>query len=202
MLKTYMGTMRDFVFKDMGKKAPFLKNTNLSLKRFSREFTLAQICINSFKRKETKDFVRARYDDLGDFFKEKYDLSKKDENLVRIRKVLELMDKGFKKTAQEISSRAVAVSAYLFAEDLYTQKQTPLIPQFAKFYVKLLREIDEDLKRLAAYSTPTNRLVLEEFQKYISQASVEPYAIKRRHEFLERAFEHYIAPKTKGKIIH
>jgi hypothetical protein len=81
------------------------------------------------------------------------------------------MDKGFKKTAQEISSRAVAVSAYLFAEELCTQKKTPLIPRFAKFYVKLLGDIDEDLKRLAAYSTPRNRLVLEEFQKYISQAS-------------------------------
>src|SRR5713101_4193550 len=74
LLKTYTGTIRDFVYREMGKDAPFLRNTTLSEKRFSRQFTLAQICINSFKRWETGDFVRARYDDLGDFFKEKYDL--------------------------------------------------------------------------------------------------------------------------------
>src|SRR6267378_3202521 len=43
LLKTYTGTIRDFVYKEMGKAAPFLRNTNLSEKRFSRQFTLAQI---------------------------------------------------------------------------------------------------------------------------------------------------------------
>src|SRR5216684_4416097 len=80
MLKTHSGTLRDFVYKEMGKEALFLRHTNLSEKRFSRQFTLAQICINSFSRSETGDFVRARYDNLEDFFKEKYDLDKKDEN--------------------------------------------------------------------------------------------------------------------------
>jgi len=201
LLKTYTGALRDFVFKQMGENAPFLRHTNLSEKRFSRQFTLAQICINSFRRQETGDFVRARYDDLGDFFKEKFDLKKKDVNLARIRKVLELMDKSFGKNAQTISSRAVAVSGYLFVEDLYLQKKTPLIPRFARFFVKLLDEINENLTLLTRYRSPTNRLVLEEFQKYISQASVEPYAIKSRHEFLERAFEYYLDGKTKGKII-
>jgi hypothetical protein len=42
---------------------------------------------------------------------------------------------------------------------------------------------------------------LEDFQKYISQASVEPYAIKRRNLFLEKAFEYYRDPRTNGKII-
>jgi hypothetical protein len=92
LLKTYTGTLRDFVYKEMGQDAPFLRHTNLSEKRFSRQFTLAQISINSFRRHESGEFVRARYDDLGDFFKEKYDLKQKDENLVRIREVLELMD--------------------------------------------------------------------------------------------------------------
>src|SRR6266581_8778625 len=95
LLKTYTGSLRDFVYKEMGKDAPFLRYTNLSEKRFSREFTLAQICINSFSRSETGDFVRARYDDLGEFFKDKYDLDGNDENLVRIREVLEIMDKKF-----------------------------------------------------------------------------------------------------------
>ena len=93
LLKTHSGTFRDFVYDEMGKDAPFLRHTNLSEKRFSRQFTLAQICINSFARSETGDFVRARYDDLEDFFKDKYKLEKKDENLVRVREVLKAMDR-------------------------------------------------------------------------------------------------------------
>ena len=201
LLKTYTGTIRDFVYKEMGKDAPFLGHTSLSEKRFSRQFTLAQICINSFSRSETGEFVRARYDDLGEFFKEKYDLDNKDENLVRIRDVLEVMEKKFGETASSISSRAVAVSAYLFVEGLYLQKKSRLIPDFVKFFVALLDEIRENLRLLTQYRSPTNSTILEQFQKYISQASVEPYAITRRNLFLESAFKYYLDPKTKGKII-
>jgi hypothetical protein len=200
MLKTHTGTIRDFVYKEMGKDAPFLRHTNLSERRFSRQFTLAQICINSFSHTETGEFVRARYDDLEDFFNEKHDLDKKDENLVRIRKVLGIMDEEFGEKAGRISSRAVAVSAYLFIERLYVNGETHLISEFVKFYVKLLDEIGENLKLLSRFQNPTNHVVLEEFQKYISQASVENYALKRRDRFLEKAFEYYLAPKTKGKI--
>lgn len=201
LLKTHTGTIRDFIYEEMGEEAPFLKRTGLSEKRFSRQFTLAQICINSFSRSETGDFVRARYDDLEDFFKEKYNLDSRDENLVRIREVLKIMDNRFEEEARSISSRAVAVSAYLFAEHLYLQKKPRLIHDFAKFYVKLLDEIKNNLKLLSKFREPTNPKILEEFQKYISQASVESYAIKRRDQFLEKAFQHYLSPKTKGKII-
>lgn len=201
LLKTYTGTIRDFVYVEMGREAPFLARTHLSDKRFSRQFTLAQICINSFSRNHSGEFVRARYDDLGDFFKDNYALDRKDENLVRIKKVLELMDKDFEDEATAISSRAVAVSAYLFVEELYLKKKASLVPGFAKFFVSLLEEIKDNLSLLAKYQNPENTAVLEDFQKYISQASVEPYAIKRRHDFLEKAFEYYRSPQGKGKII-
>lgn len=201
LLKTYTGSLRDFVFEEMGENAPFLKHTNLSEKRFSRQFTLAQICINSFEKAKSGDFARARYDDLADFFKDKYDIDNKDKNLVRIREVLEIMDNDFGQEAAAISSRAVAVSAYLFVENLVLGKKKSTIPKFASFYVALIREVQKNLKRLGKFLPPENTLVLEEFHKYISQASVEPYSVKRRQLFLERAFAHYQASTTKGKII-
>lgn len=201
LLRTHSGTLRDFVYKEMGKEAPFLRLTHLSEKRFSRQFTLAQICINSFARSESGDFVRARYDDLEEFFKEKYKLSRKDENLIRIKEVLKVMEKNFGEEANSISSRAVAVSAYLFVEGLYVRDRSDLIPRFAEFFIALLDEIKDNLKLLRDFEKPANTTILEEFHKYISQASVEPYAIKRRDQFLERAFEYYLNAKTKGKII-
>jgi hypothetical protein len=114
---------------------------------------------------------------------------------------LGIRDDAFGAAAQNISSRAVAVSTYLFVESLYAQKRTRLIPDFVKFYVKLLDELKSNLKVLSGFREPTNRKILEEFQKYISQASVEPYAIERRRRLLEGAFEHYLDPKTRGEII-
>ncbi|HET9307873.1 MAG TPA: DUF262 domain-containing protein [Candidatus Sulfotelmatobacter sp.] len=201
LLKSHMGTIRDFVYTEMGKEAPFLKKTKLSEKRFSRQFTLAQICINSFSKHQSGDFVRARYEDLEDFFKENYNLVEDDENLRRIRSVLKVMEKSFGQRAESISSRAVAVSAYLFCEQLFLQKRQSQIDEFARFYEKLLHEIKENLKLLTRFKSPTNSTVLEEFQKYISQASVESYAIKRRHLFLENGFEYFTNPKTRGTII-
>jgi len=201
LLKSHMGTMRDFVYAEMGKEAPFLRKTKLSEKRFSRQFTLAQICINSFSKLQSGDFVRARYDDLEDFFKENYKLDEDDENLDRIRAVLKVTEKGFGQRAESISSRAIAVSAYLFCEQLHLQKRQSQIEEFAKFYEKLLHEIKQNLKLLTKFQQPTNTKILEEFQKYISQASVEAYAVKRRHLFLESAFEYFLSPTTKGKII-
>lgn len=201
LLKTYTGSLRDFVYKEMGKDAPFLRHTNLSEKRFSRQFTLAQICINSFSRAETGDFVRARYDDLADFFKDKYDLGDKDENLGRIRQVLDVMDEDFAEGASTISSRAIAVSAYLFSESLYLSKRKSVVPKFAEFYLALLGDIKKNLRLLSNFLPPQNQTILEEFQKYISQASVEPYSVKRRHIFLEGAFKYYLDSKTKGRII-
>lgn len=201
MLKTYTGALRDFVYKEMGNEAPFLRHTNLSEKRFSRQFTLAQICINSFGRNETGEFVRARYDDLGDFFRKRCDLEDTDENLVRIRETLNIMDERFGNSASAISSRAVAVSAYLFAEDLCRRGKESQVASFAAFYVKLLEEIKNDLKLLSKFREPRNRAILEGFQRHISQASVEPFAIKARDLFLESAFRYYLDARTKGKII-
>lgn len=201
MLKTFTGAIRDFIYKEMRKDVPFLRNTGLSDKRFSKQFTLAQICINSFSRSETGNFVRARYDDLEDFFNAKSNLKSKDENLARIREVLGIMDKRFAERAAHISSRAAAVSAYLFVEGLHMKDDLELVPSFVHFYIALLQEIKDNLALLTHYEKPKNSTILEEFQKYISQASVESYAIKRRNLFLEKAFSHFLNPKTKGIII-
>jgi hypothetical protein len=201
LLNSQTGTIRNFVFKEIGKDGPFFRNTNLSDKRYSRQFTLAQICINSFSRNKTGEFIRARLADIQYFFEEESKLEKNDEYLNRIRKVLKIMDKEFKEKAQNISSRATAVSAYLFVEDLYTTKKIALISHFVKFYVELLNTIEHNMELLSHYEKPENTKVMEEFQKYVLQASVEPYSIKRRNDFLVKAFDYYRNPATKGKII-
>ena len=139
--------------------------------------------------------------DIEDFLEDCHDLRKSDENLTRIREVLQVMDKEFGKNAQIISSRAVAVSAYLFIEDLYLDEKTNNIPKFVEFFIKLLNEIDDNMELLRKYKRSENTTIMEEFQKYILQASVEAYSIRRRHEFLKRAFDYYLDPETKGRVL-
>lgn len=202
LLKTQTGTIRDFIYKEIGDSGPFFRNTNLSTRRFSRQFTLAQICLNSFeKAKPDGEFVRARLKDIQDFFESNHDLNKNNEDIVRIKAVLDIMDKVFGKNAINISSRAIAVTAYLFIEELYKKEETALIPQFSKFYLKLLDEIKYNMDRLSSYKSPANSTVMEKFQKYVLQASAEGYSIQRRHDFLKKAFDYYLSPETNGKII-
>jgi len=202
LLKSRTGAIRDFIYKEVGNDGLFFRNTKLSEKRFSRPFTLAQICINSFNRVKTGEFVRARLLDIEEFFEEYSDLKKNDDNLTRIKEVLKVMDKDFGKNAQIISSRAIAVSAYLFIESLYLDNKTNLISKFVEFFIKMLNEIDYNMELLRKYKRPENTYLMEEFQKYILQASVEQYSIRRRHEFLKRAFDYYLDSETKGKIIN
>ncbi|HUI29585.1 MAG TPA: DUF262 domain-containing protein [Candidatus Acidoferrales bacterium] len=202
LLKTKTGTIRDFIYKKIGNDGLFFRHTGLSEKRFSRPFTLAQICINSFaKTKPEGEFVRARLGDIESFFEENHDLDENDENLARIKKVLKLMDAAFGKEAATISSRAVAVSAYLFVEDQFVNGKIDQIRSFAKFYIKLLNEVKHNMDLLSKYEKPKNTILIEEFQRYVLQASVEAYSIARRHNFLVKAFEYYTDFKTKGKII-
>ena len=202
LLKTRTGTIRDFIYKEIGNQGQFLRYTNLSEKRFSRPFTLAQICINSFARaKPDGEFVRARLQDIEDFFEDNHNIDKKNENLIRVRKVLKLMDKAFRVDGGKISSRAVAVTAYFYAEELFKRNKLTQIGEFAKFYLKLLDEIKCQMDRIAKYKQPTNSNVMEKFHKYVLQASVEPYSIRRRHEFVKHAFKHYLQSKPKGQIL-
>jgi len=202
LLKTRTGTIRDFIYNDIGNDGPFFRYTNLSVKRFSRPFTLAQICLNSFAiNKADGEFVRARLQDIEDFFEEYQGLAKDDKNLTRIKNVLNEMDKSFGETSFTISSRAIAVSTYLFIEELYQKMKQNLIQEFSKFLVKFLEEIKYNMELLSNYEKPRNSDIMEEFQKYVLQASVEGYSIKRRHEYLKKAFDYYLDPETKGRII-
>lgn len=200
LLKTRTGTIRDFIYKEIGNKGPFFRQTNLSKKRSSIPFTLAQICINSFSYYSKGKFNRARLEDLEEFFEDFHDLNHTDPNLVRIKDVLKLMDAAFEKHGSSISSRAVAVSCYLFSEFLFSQGRADEIEDFSAFMSSLLAEIKRNLSLANRFAEPTNKVVLEEFQKYISQASVEAYSIKRRHLFLNKAFDHYLS--TSGEIIN
>ncbi len=202
-LKAKTGFLRDFIFKEIGKKGPFFKSSGLSDKRFSKEFTLAQIALNSFYRRDSgfKNFKRTRLADLVTFFEENIRADKNTKIFCdEIKKTLNEMEQKFGKKANLLRSRAVVVSAYHFIEELIATKRGGEVQCFVEFYLKLLEDIKIQLSKInkGEFEKVNNSYILSNFQTYISQASVEPYSLKNRHEFLKEAFEFY---KKRGEII-
>lgn len=197
-LNSVLGDMRDFIFEKIGQNGPFIGNTKLSAKRFSRELAVAQMVFNStFYRGD--DFKRARWEELDDFFKKHIDFSGEDKTRTnKIEEILKKINNVFGVRAKNLRGRASLVSVYLFAEKLILENREKELGQFAKFYLELFRRIREENKLIRQYQAPKNIEILNGFYKNIQQASVEPYSIKRRHEFLDRTFEHF---KKTGKII-
>jgi hypothetical protein len=195
ILKAKMGEMRDFIFKRLGKKCKFIRMTGLKDWRYSKELAIAQIILNSFYRRanDYKEFQRMRLVYLENFVEQHTELNEEDEKkLKEIIKIFSLMEKAFGKNAEQITSRAAVVSAYFFVEELYKNGKSGKIKKFADFYLELLSKIDSDLKRINAAIAPENRTIILEFHQNITQASVEPYSLERRHNFLKIAFEFYL----------
>ena len=197
-LPSMTGDLRDFIFKVKGRDMLFFRHTKLSFKRFSREFALAQMVLNSFSKRISGEFRRARYEDIANDFEQYKKIGADSKSIKHVEAVLEVMDKEFGKDAELISSRAVAVSAYLFVEELINEGRRNDVSKFVQFYLRLIREIKNQMKLLRDFKAPTNKAVLDYFHKYVLQASVEKPSVTKRHEFLLKSFGKY---KKTGEVI-
>lgn len=196
------GDLKDFIFKEIGRNGPFVGKVGMKEYRFSREIALAQMVINSLPfREREKEFVRARYEDIRAFLEreshKKFDASTK-KKITKIQTTLKKVEDAFGNDIAKLNRKSAIVSAYLFCELMIEKKKEKDLTKFAEFYLKLLDEMKQQADLIKAYKTPTKKILLEEFQKNLQQASVEGYSLKRRQEFLEKAFAHYL---KKGEII-
>lgn len=196
------GDLKDFIFKDIGRSGPFIGKVGMKEYRFSREIALAQMVINSLPfREEKSEFVRARYEDIRAFLErdghKKFNSSTK-KGVDKVSATLKKVEDAFGDSVSKLNRKSAIVSAYLFCEMMIEKKREKDLTKFAEFYLKLLDEMKQQADLIKAYKTPTKKILLEGFQKNLQQASVEGYSLKRRQEFLEKAFAHYL---KKGEII-
>jgi hypothetical protein len=200
-LHAYVGLMKDFIFKEMVKH-PFFKSINIAERRFAKQTLCAQICINSFTRKNINEFSRTRFEDLKYFFKEYEQLERKELKAFKDRcehviSVLDILNKYFGEKSAELRNRSFILSTYLFVEELI--ETTPMrelnriMPVFVDFSMKLLTRLKEEAK--AGFNRKNENLYI--FESYLSNAPGEKYQIERRHEKLKEFFKYF---REKGKI--
>jgi len=187
-LHAMTGDMREYIFKDNGiGQHEFFKEINIPYRRYAKEQIAAQIALNYFSKKETGDYHRSRYIDLQEFFKERNKLSEDDKKLTNeIREKLDKICNYFKDKLHLIGNRAIAVSVFLFINDLIDQRKGNEIERFAEFFVKLIRTLKWQMPKGVQMDTAYHYLL--DFQTYVTQAAGEKYAIQNRHDFLDIGF--------------
>jgi hypothetical protein len=191
-LHALTGDMRNFVF-HYGKDHPFFQKVQIPQRRYAKETVFAQICINSFYLSIHKNFYRARYEDLKSFFEQYASLKGFKTDTDRIKITLDKLDSYFGENAKNFGNRASIVSAYLFFEELIKNGEDDKLMIFVEFYLKFLETLEEQTQKGLDYDRKYRDLL--NFQTYVTQASVEKYAIEGRHKILKDYFEYYIKNK-------
>lgn len=190
-LHAMIGDMRNAIFGDGGLgKHKFFQEIKIPYRRYAREQVAAQLVLNYFSLRKDKEYHRARYIDLQDFFKNYSTFSTTDQELIlRIRKNLDKITKHFGKKLALIKNRAIAVSVFLFVSMLLEDKQEAKIGRFIEFFEKFIDTLKWQVARGMDFDREYRELL--KFQSYVTQAAGERYAIENRQKFWEEYFAYY-----------
>ncbi|MCJ7546510.1 MAG: DUF262 domain-containing protein [Deltaproteobacteria bacterium] len=188
-LHAMTGELRDLIFCEIIKHKYF-EGVKIPRRRYAREQVAAQIALNFLSRVKNNTFQSARYVDLQDFFKQYSKISPEDK--VLIKKMKNVYDEIITCLADKIrfiKNRAMAVSVFLFANELIMQNRENEIERFGEFLIKLLKtlkwQLPKGIKMDEAYQD------LLKFQTSITQAASEKYSVIRRNDFLNDYYYHY-----------
>ena len=192
-LNAMVGESRDECFEGLGKHA-FLQLINIPERRFAREQTAAQILAQVFSMEGNRrldggrEFARTRHYDLQRLFKEHTRLHAEQKSWVE--SVRELFDwlQNEVELLSAIRSRAVILSLVLLA---YTQRFEDRTG--AEEVCEFMREFSARLKWQLRKGLDVDQeyRYLIDFQKHVTQASVEKPAVSERAAVLEREFRRW-----------
>lgn len=187
-LHAMIGAMRDACFKEgsIGLH-PFLEATRIPTRRYAREQTAAQILAQIFSLESAdRDFTRTRHFDLQRFFKDNARLSDDKKALLdRTRALFDLLAGAFDQNT--LRNRAMTVSTVLLA--WRTGAQHPRqATALAAFIVEFLARLRWQVAKLKELAVDAEYHYLIDFQRHLTQASVEKPAVKARSDVLEAEF--------------
>ena len=195
-LHAMVGELRDLCFDDLGKH-PFLSGIHIPTRRYAREQLAAQIIAQVFALEESKragrerEFVRIRHLDLQRLFKEHANIGIRDaeENtqIERVRRVLDLLN-GQLDNLPTLRSRSIVLSLVLLAYERGIDNKDDA-RQLAKFASSFVGRLKWQVRRgLDVYQ---EYRYLIDFQRHLTQASVEKHGIFERARELEESFDHW-----------
>lgn len=183
-LHAMVGELRDVCFNDLGKH-PFLAGTSIQTRRFAQEQVAAQILGQVFPLAEDGTFGRTRHFDLQRLFKKHTSLTGEQvEWISRTKHIMDLLMQSFQDVSV-LKSRALTVSAVLLAWELgvTTEEEAKTL---ARFMEEFLCRLKWQVKKKLDFDLPYRYLI--DFQRHVTQASVEKPAVEERARVLKEEF--------------
>lgn len=197
-LNAMIGELRDICFGELAEN-PFLAAIDIPTRRFAREQLAAQIVAQVIAIEQARaadrvrEFVRVRHMDLQKLFKDNAQVYPEARAWVtRIGFVMKLLAEQSKAGSLPVlRSRAIVLSLVLLAyeKDVSTPAAAEQVARFATQFVGRLRWQVSEVAR--GRGVDESYLYLLEFQKHLTQASVEKPAVKARAECLEHSYDYW-----------
>ena len=189
-LHAMVGDLRDRCFDELGKH-PFLCSVRIRTRRYAREQLAAQIiaqvvAIETQLEEETADrLVRMRYEDLQRLFKKYKLLTENEEKWIsKVVTVMNELGDAFPDPGV-FRSQAMVLSVVVLAYELWEESWFE-VTELAAFVEALLGRLGEQLKKDLDYDERYRYLI--EFQRHVTQASVERAAVRARAKVLREEF--------------
>lgn len=193
-LNAMVGELRDICYETGGLGShPFLADTGIPTRRYSREQVAAQIIAQVFAVEEKQEYARTRHYDLQNLFRENAILSSERKRTIeRIRSLLDWLSEGFG-GAGTLRSRAMVVSTVLLGWEwgIAGKQSAETLAEFVdelqcRLKWQMAKRLDVD---------PEYRYLVD-FQRHVTQASVEPAAVTERARVMREEYQRWFDFET------
>lgn len=192
-LNAMVGGMREFLFSsDRVGLHPFFASVNIPTRRFARQQTAAQTVLQIFALEETNEFTRARHFDLQRFVKEHEGIGEGHPRMERIALTFDSLEAALGDTSEGLRNRAMTVSVALLAWTRALHENEHLHEPFKAFVDAFLATLEWQVGNMKEFEVDERYRYLVEFQRHVTQASVEKPAVTHRHAVLDREFTRWL----------
>jgi hypothetical protein len=194
-LNAMVGRMHDELFESESIGLhPFFNSARIPTRRFAKELTAAQVVLQAFSFARTKGFSRARHYDLQRFVKENAEEIKDPRTLTEIAGTLAQLDSSFGDVSSQLRNRAITVTVILAAWDLklFESPSGDTLTAFRSFVATFLGRLRWQVTKMKQFNVDVHWDYLVEFQRHLTQASVEKPAVTIRHEMMLAQFVHWL----------
>lgn len=189
-LNAMVGAMRKLCFKDprIGRHR-FLEMIGIPNRRFAKEQLAATVLAQVFELEKSnrKEFMRTRHFDLQAFFKrfaEKADIGETEEAWIEeVEATFDWLAENLPRANELLKNRAFAVSSILLAWSRGLPGNPPVAEVFESFLAEFLCRLRWQVKKGLDVDGEYRYLI--DFQKHLTQASVEKPAVTTRAAFLD-----------------
>lgn len=196
-LHAMVGELRDECFNGIGKHE-FLKSTNIQTRRYAKEQVAAQILAQVFsfessKEKVEREYERTRHFDLQRLFKLHTTLGDKEKEWIeKTKQVMNRLKPAFSNLST-LKSRAIVVSTVLLAYEAENDSDE-YANQLAEFIDEFIFRLRWQAQKGFLHDIEYRYLI--DFQRHVTQASVEKPAVQERDETLKREFDFWKRSKS------